>query len=84
MIDLFGLYGQVNKRTRWMPRQSEAMKDVVTCDKLREGGKQPFNPEISEWENPPSISWVFRTEYIGTEGEPGELKHLSTRGKEIN
>ena len=35
MIDPFGLYGQVIKRARWMPRQSEAMKDVVTCDKLR-------------------------------------------------
>ena len=33
--DLFGLYGQVNKLIRWMPRQLEAMKDVVTCDKPR-------------------------------------------------
>ena len=40
--DPFGLYGQVNKRARWMPRQSEAMKDVVTCEKLRGGGKQPM------------------------------------------
>ena len=31
--DRFGLYGQVTKRTRWMPWQSEAMKDVVICDK---------------------------------------------------
>jgi hypothetical protein len=30
-----GLYGQVNKRIRWMPRQSEAMKDVVACEKPR-------------------------------------------------
>ena len=36
----FGLYGQVNKRARWMPRQSEAMKDVVACDKVRGVGKQ--------------------------------------------
>ena len=34
------LYGQVNKRTRWMPRRQEAMKDVVACDKLRGAGKQ--------------------------------------------
>ena len=40
--DPFGLYGQVNKRARWMPRQSEAMKDVVTCEKLWGGGKQPM------------------------------------------
>ena len=39
--DVFGLYGQVNKRARWMPRQSEAKKDVVTCEKLRGGGKRP-------------------------------------------
>ena len=32
--DFLGLYGQVNKRTRWMPRQLEAMKDVVICEKL--------------------------------------------------
>ena len=31
--DRFGLYGQVTKRARWMPWQSEAMKDVVICDK---------------------------------------------------
>ena len=40
--DSFGLYGQVTKRARWMPWQSEAMKDVVACDKLRGGGKQPL------------------------------------------
>ena len=39
MCDCFGLYGQVTKRTRWMPWQPEAMKDVVACDKLRGGGK---------------------------------------------
>ncbi len=33
--DGLGLYGQVNKRIRWMPRQSEATKDVVACEKLR-------------------------------------------------
>ena len=38
--DCFGLYSQVNKRTRWMPWQPEAMKDVVACDKLRGVGKQ--------------------------------------------
>ena len=38
--DAFGLYGQVTKRARWMPWQSEAMKDVVTCDKVRGAGKQ--------------------------------------------
>ncbi len=26
---------EVNKGTRWMPRLLEAMKDVVSCEKLR-------------------------------------------------
>ena len=58
MSDCFGLYGQVTKRARWMPWQPEAMKDVVACDKLRLGGKQPFDPEISEWGNPPVVRQV--------------------------
>jgi len=37
-----GLYGQVTKRTWWMPWRQQAMKDVVACDKLRRGGKQPL------------------------------------------
>ena len=38
--DFLGLYGQVNKRIWWMPWQSEAMKDVVVCEKLRGADKQ--------------------------------------------
>jgi len=34
-----GLYGQVNKRIRWMPRRQEAMKDVIICDKPRGADK---------------------------------------------
>ncbi len=30
-----GLYGQVNKRIRWMPRRQQAMKDVLVCDMPR-------------------------------------------------
>ena len=73
------LYGQATKRIRWMPWHLEAMKDVGACDKLGGAGKQALYPEISEWGNPPSVSWVSCTEYIGVGGEPGELKHLSTR-----
>ena len=32
------LYGQATKRTRWMPRQLEAMKDVGACEKARGAG----------------------------------------------
>ena len=34
----FELYDQANKRLRWMPWQSEAMKDVTACEKLRGAG----------------------------------------------
>ena len=36
-----------------------------------------FDPRMSEWGNPPAR--VSLTEYIGQGGEPGELKHLSSR-----
>jgi len=35
-----GIYSQATKRIRWMPRQSEAMKDVATCEKRWGTGKQ--------------------------------------------
>jgi len=35
-----GLYSQATKRIRWMPWQSEAMKDVEACDKVRGAGKR--------------------------------------------
>lgn len=41
LYDPLGLYSQVMKCTWWMPWQSEAMKDVIACDKLRGGGKYP-------------------------------------------
>ena len=37
-------------------------------DSLRKASgrwQMTFDPEISEWGNPPSISWVSHTEYIG-------------------
>ena len=37
-------YGQATKGTRWMPRRVKAMKDVVSCDKLRARCKQPVTP----------------------------------------
>ena len=49
--DNLRLYGQVNKRTWWMPRRKKAMKDVVVCDKPRLADKQA-HPGISEWGNP--------------------------------
>ena len=33
-------YGQATKGIRWMPWCQKAMKDVVSCDKLRGAAKQ--------------------------------------------
>ena len=33
-----GEFGQATKGSRWIPRHTEAMKDVVTCDKSRGAG----------------------------------------------
>jgi hypothetical protein len=35
---LKGLIGQATKGSRWIPWHTEAMKDVVTCDKSRGAG----------------------------------------------
>ncbi len=36
-----------------MPRQLEAMKDVVVCDMHGGADEQAIYPVISEWGNPP-------------------------------
>ena len=79
-IQLLELYGQATKRTRWMPRQLEAMKDVGACDKARGGGKHPLIRAFPNGETH-SVYRVSIPEYIGYGGELGELKHLSTRRK---
>ena len=51
----FNLYDQANKRIWWMPRQLEAMKDVVVCEKLGRADKRALYPEMSEWGNPAAL-----------------------------
>ena len=51
--DSLGLYGQVNKRTRWMPWQLEAKKDVVACEKPGGAGKQALIPGCPNGETRP-------------------------------
>ena len=60
-----------------MPRLSEAMKDVISCEKHREA-QISLDPVISEWDNPPRMRGIPCT---SRGGERGELKHLSTRRK---
>ena len=77
MIESLRLYGQVNKRTWWMPWQPEAKKDVVDCDKSRGAVKQALIREFPNGETH-SIYRVPAIEYIGCWSERRELKHLST------
>jgi hypothetical protein len=74
--------GQATKGTRWMPRHQEAMKDVETCEKLREAGLERRSVDIRMGKPGGRHGPSSHTEYIGMGGQRGELKHLITRRKE--
>ena len=59
-----------------MPRLSEAMKDVTSCDKLRGGANNCYIRRFPNGETHLDEVQVSRKG-----GEPGELKHLSNRRK---
>ena len=58
------LYGQVNKRTWWMPWQPEAMKDAVGSEIPRGAVKQALIRGCPNGETHP-IYRVSQLEYIG-------------------
>ena len=69
--------------TWWMPWFTEAMKDVISCDKLGLVAHRLFDPEISEWANPP----VWRsgiTIYVYSEANAGNWNILLPVGEENN
>ena len=52
-----------------MPWHQMAMKDVDSCDKLRDCANN-FNPQISEWGNPHEVIFMYpacRKQTQGTE-----------------
>ena len=57
------------------------MKDVVSCEKLRVGANILSSADVRMRELSTSNVVLSYTESIGMRGEPGELKHLSTRRK---
>jgi hypothetical protein len=59
-----------------MPWLSEAMKDVISCDKLRGGANILL---IRRFPNGETL--LVEGQKLRKESEPGELKHLSTRRK---
>ena len=71
------LYGQVNKRTWWMPWQPEAMKDAVGSEMPRGAVKQALIRGYPNGETHP-VYRVSCTEFIGVRSKRRELKHLST------
>ena len=61
-----------------MPWHEKAMKDVVSCEKLR-GGANNLRPGDFRMGQPGSgNAESLPAEYIGRESERRELKHLST------
>ena len=56
-------------------------KDVTSCEKLRGGANILRAVDIRMRELSASHIALSYTESIGIRGEPGELKHLSTRRK---
>ena len=56
-------------------------KDVVSCEKLRRGANILRPADIRMRELSAGNAALSCIEHIGAGGEPGELKHLSTRRK---
>ena len=56
-------------------------KDVVSCEKLRVGANILRSADLRMRELSTGNAVLLHTESIGMQGEPGELKHLSTRRK---
>ena len=48
-----------SKGAWWMPRLTEAKKDVVSCEKPRVGANGLCDPRISEWDNPAPLGVIM-------------------------
>ena len=72
---------QATKSIRRMPRYMAPRKDVTSCEKLRGAANEPRSADIRMRERTASNVAVSLHESIVQRGEPGELKHLSTRRK---
>ena len=63
-----------HKSARWMPRPRMAMKDATNLRKASGRRFVAFDPEISEWGNPPVLNWNPR----------GNSCAMRTRGSETS
>ena len=57
MIVVFRSPYERHKSARWMPRPRTAMKDATNLRKASGRRFVACNPKISEWGNPPAMSW---------------------------
>ena len=64
-----------------MPWYMAPNKDVASCEKLRGGANIQRSVDIRMRELSTSNVVLLHDEHIVMQGEPGELKHLSTRRK---
>jgi hypothetical protein len=53
-------FGQASKGRRWMPWRQEAMKDVDSCEKLREAANQALIRRCPNGETRPGSCPVIR------------------------
>ena len=72
---------QATKSIRRMPRYMAPRKDVTSCEKLRGAANELRSADVRMRERTASNVAVSCNESIVARGEPGELKHLSTRRK---
>ena len=63
-----------------MPWHQEPKKDATSCDKLRLAANK-LSRRFPNGATPAVKNRGSHTESIGMRGEPGEVKHLSTRRK---
>ena len=72
--NLYDYRKKVIKGVRRMPRLSEAMKDVTSCDKLRVGANNLLSGDFRMGQP----GWLKASHPDLSGGKPRELKHLST------
>ena len=72
------ILGQATKGKRWMPRRGEAMKDVVSCEKLRQAANKRRPGDVRMGEPGLEQSGSSVSEFIGGGSKPREVNHLST------
>jgi hypothetical protein len=73
--------GEATKSLWWMPWRQVPMKDVGHCDKPRGAVNRRYIRGFPNGETRCREPTALPSEYIGWQGAPGELKHLSTQRK---